>query len=133
MWAGEFVKPWDWRRGKRLAANDNAPDQCRIKGNINRKSERIYHVPGQQAYGGTRINPPTGEQWFCSENDASSWMAEGTTMIPNLNMHRVAWSMGSSHSSAPSMDLPPGTNPSIIGRDNFLSGLKVRDEGARTC
>ncbi len=32
LWAGEFVKPWDWRRGKRLAANDNALDQCRIKG-----------------------------------------------------------------------------------------------------
>ena len=70
LWAGEFVKPWDWRRGKRLAANDNAPDQCRIKGNINRKGERIYHVPGQQAYGVTRINPATGEQWFCSEDDA---------------------------------------------------------------
>ena len=25
-------------------------------------------------------------------------MAAGTTVIPNLNMHRAAWSMGSSHS-----------------------------------
>ncbi len=49
IWASEFVKPWEWRRGKRLAANDNAPDQCHIKGNINRKGERIYHMPGQQA------------------------------------------------------------------------------------
>ena len=35
LWAGEFVKPWEWRRGKRIVANDNAPNQCRIKGNIN--------------------------------------------------------------------------------------------------
>ncbi len=53
IWVGEFVKPWEWRRGKRLVANDSAPDQCRIKGNINAKGERIYHLPGQQAY--TRI------------------------------------------------------------------------------
>ncbi len=44
IWAGEFVKPWEWRRGKRLGANDNTPGQCRIKGNINRKGERIYIV-----------------------------------------------------------------------------------------
>ena len=44
IWASEFVKPWEWRRGKRLGANDNTPGQCRIKGNINRKGERIYIV-----------------------------------------------------------------------------------------
>ncbi len=22
IWAGEFVKPWEWRRGKRLQAGD---------------------------------------------------------------------------------------------------------------
>ncbi len=44
IWASEFEKPWKWRRGKRLGANDNTPGQCRIKGNINRKGERIYIV-----------------------------------------------------------------------------------------
>ena len=58
------------RRGKRLATDDNAPDQCRIKGNINRKGERIYHMPGQQAYSVTRISPGAGERWFCSETEA---------------------------------------------------------------
>ncbi len=62
IWATEFVKPWEWRRGKRIAANDNAPDQCHIKGNINRKDERIYHMPGQKAYNVTRINPAKGER-----------------------------------------------------------------------
>ncbi len=50
----------------------NVPDQCHIKGNINRKGERIYHMPGQQAYSVTRINPTRGERWFCSEVEASA-------------------------------------------------------------
>ncbi len=66
------MKPWEWRRGKRIAANDNAPDQCHIKGNINRKGECIFHMPGQQGYAVTRINPATGERWFCSEVEASA-------------------------------------------------------------
>ncbi len=70
IWAGEFVKPWEWRRGKRIAANDNAPDQCHIKGNISSKGERIYHVPGGQYYDRTKIDPSKGERWFCSEAEA---------------------------------------------------------------
>ncbi len=70
IWAGEFVKPWEWRRGKRIAANDKAPGQCRIKGNINAKGERIYHAPGDNWYDRTRIDPPKGERWFCSEAEA---------------------------------------------------------------
>ena len=70
IWASEFVKPWDWRRGKRIAANENAPDQCHIKGNISSKSERIYHVPGGQYYDRTKIDPSKGERWFCSEAEA---------------------------------------------------------------
>ncbi len=70
IWAGEFVKPWEWRRGKRIAANDNAPGQCRIKGNINRKDERIDHAPGDNWYDRTRIDPAKGERWFCSEAEA---------------------------------------------------------------
>ena len=64
IWASEFVKPWEWRRGKRIAANDKAPGQCRIKGNINAKGERIYHMPGQRAYGATRIKPAKGERFW---------------------------------------------------------------------
>ena len=70
IWAGEFVEPWEWRRGKRLVANDNAPDQCRIKGNISSKGERIYHAPGGQYYDRTKIDPSKGERWFCSEAEA---------------------------------------------------------------
>ncbi len=45
---------------------------CRIKGNISRSGERIYHVPGDRWYGKTIINPLKGERWFCSEGEASA-------------------------------------------------------------
>jgi endonuclease YncB( thermonuclease family) len=69
MWKGEFVPPWDWRRGKRLASS-TTPNDCRIKGNISRRSERIYHVPEGQYYDKTIIDTTKGERWFCSEDDA---------------------------------------------------------------
>ena len=44
---------------------------CNIKGNISYDTgERIYHLPGQKHYLGTRINLPKGERWFCSEAEA---------------------------------------------------------------
>lgn len=75
MWRGDFVKPWDWRRGERLAgitaASDNAAGgRCRIKGNIAQNGTRIYHMPGGQFYDRTRIDTSRGERWFCTENEA---------------------------------------------------------------
>ncbi len=41
IWAGEFVKRWEWRRGKRIqASTDPRPVNCRIKGNISRRGVR---------------------------------------------------------------------------------------------
>lgn len=73
MWPGEFVRPWEWRRGERLVSEthrrsenrDGVPAGCRIKGNISRNS-RIYHSPGQNDYARTRIDASDGERWFCS-------------------------------------------------------------------
>lgn len=53
-----------------------APDaNCRIKGNISLKGERIFHVPGQKYYEKTGIRVEKGERWFCSEAQAraSGW------------------------------------------------------------
>ena len=70
IWAGAFVVPWEWRRGKRLlATNDNSPGICRIKGNISRNG-RIYHVPGGKYFRRTQIHTSKGERWFCSEAEA---------------------------------------------------------------
>lgn len=57
-----------------------AGDNCRIKGNINRKGERIYHLPGERDYGRTRMDKGKGERWFCSQEEAvaSGWRKAGT-------------------------------------------------------
>lgn len=47
------------------------PDKgCKIKGNINAKGDKIYHVPGSQYYEKTQIDLPEGERWFCTEEQA---------------------------------------------------------------
>lgn len=51
--------------------------ECDIKGNINAKGEKIFHVPGQRFYNVTKISPGKGEQWFCSADKAieAGWRA----------------------------------------------------------
>ena len=74
VWRGEYVAPWDWRRGQRLSQaskKEPAQTECNIKGNIStRTGERIYHVPGGQYYSRTKINTSKGERYFCSEAEA---------------------------------------------------------------
>lgn len=50
---------------------------CDIKGNINRKGQRIYHLPGTEHYVQTQVDPAQGERWFCSEEQAraAGWRA----------------------------------------------------------
>lgn len=45
-------------------------DGCDIKGNISLDGEKIYHLPGQEYYAKTKINPEYGERWFCEEDEA---------------------------------------------------------------
>ncbi|MBX5157645.1 hypothetical protein HJB89_10965 [Rhizobium sp. NZLR8] len=40
---------------------------CGIKGNVSNTGERIFHVPGQEYYRETVVNPFRGERWFCTE------------------------------------------------------------------
>lgn len=53
---------------------------CTIKGNINARGERIYHLPGSASYDDTRIDERRGERWFCSEDEArkAGWRAAGS-------------------------------------------------------
>lgn len=46
------------------------PPGCDIKGNISKKGERIYHLPGDQYYGRTVISPEKDERWFCTPREA---------------------------------------------------------------
>ncbi|TFG89079.1 MAG: thermonuclease family protein [Hyphomicrobiales bacterium] len=77
IWSSRFVMPWDWRRGQRIVdtppQSQARPEGCDIKGNINARSERIYHVPGGRWYEQTKIDESRAERWFCSEEEA--WAA----------------------------------------------------------
>jgi endonuclease YncB( thermonuclease family) len=90
VWAGTFTPPWDYRRGERdpspsvptPSARTGPPapaalGECKIKGNINSKGDRIYHLPGSSNYERTRLDPSAGERWFCSEEEAlkAGWRA----------------------------------------------------------
>ena len=87
IWQGQFELPWKWRAAQSEqtdsssivsltpsaaspAAASKQSDACDIKGNISRKGERIYHVPGQKYYARTRVSAGKGERWFCSEQEA---------------------------------------------------------------
>ena len=45
--------------------NKKASSDCRIKGNINSKGQKIYHTPSSRSYEQTKP-----EVWFCSEQEA---------------------------------------------------------------
>jgi endonuclease YncB( thermonuclease family) len=78
IWAGRFQQPWDWRAAQHETTS--IPIQplvgtseevgCKIKGNISKTGDRIYHMPGQKYYAQTVISEISGERWFCSEADA---------------------------------------------------------------
>lgn len=77
LWQGEFVNPWDWRKGQRLIVKelDERPN-CLIKGNIS-SSGKIYHTPSSRWYQTTKVDVSKGERWFCSEAEAlaAGWRA----------------------------------------------------------
>lgn len=59
-WALAFVKYSDRYTG--------AEEEARAA----RAGERIYHMPFQQHYGRTRIDPSNGERWFRTEDEAQA-------------------------------------------------------------
>lgn len=88
VWAGAFDYPWDWRRGNRTVdvKTDKprsstvatvATGDCKIKGNITAKGEKVYHTTESPFYAKTSINTSKGERWFCTEKEAKAagWRA----------------------------------------------------------
>ncbi len=69
IWAGPMQEPEAFRRAAPRA--QAAAGGCTIKGNITANG-RIYHVPGQENYDKTRIDPRRGEAWFCSAAEAEA-------------------------------------------------------------
>lgn len=83
VWQAATEAPWDYRADRWKVAQQEAPNGCPIKGNINAKGERIYEAPWSPWYSRTKVSPEKGERWFCSEADAikAGWRAPelGTT------------------------------------------------------
>jgi|APTNR8051073442_1049403.scaffolds.fasta_scaffold11754_1 endonuclease YncB( thermonuclease family) len=78
LWQTSLQPPWEYRAARWNVAEGDAPDGCPIKGNINRKGERIYHTPwGSRDYGRTKVDTSKGDRWFCSEREAvdAGWRA----------------------------------------------------------
>jgi endonuclease YncB( thermonuclease family) len=72
VFAAENTPPWDFRAGRWSETKKQVlpKEGCAIKGNVNRKGERIYHMPWQRDYVRTKINVTAGERWFCDEGEA---------------------------------------------------------------
>lgn len=51
-------------------ASSSQSSACTIKGNINAKGEKIYHMIGCKSYSKTVVDESVGERWFCSEKEA---------------------------------------------------------------
>ena len=72
VFATENTPPWDFRadRWGKAEKQVHAKEGCAIKGNVNRKGERIYHMPWQRDYAKVNMEKGLGEHWFCNEGEA---------------------------------------------------------------
>jgi endonuclease YncB( thermonuclease family) len=70
LWEAEFIPPWDWRRGVRLAGNELPGIDCPVKGNVNRKGDGIYHVKGGRDHAKVKLKPDEGDICFQTVSDA---------------------------------------------------------------
>jgi len=93
LWQGAFFAPADWRIRKKqapilgaakpkenvrriLLASASGPTPpspaCRIKGNVNRSGQCIYHRPTSRWYAQIKMKVSKGTRWFCSVEDAEA-------------------------------------------------------------
>ena len=75
--AGQRTKPQPVAAPAPAPVQSQSAANCDIKGNINSKDEKIYHVPGGRDYNKTKIDTSKGERYFCSEAEAQAagWRA----------------------------------------------------------
>jgi endonuclease YncB( thermonuclease family) len=71
IWQAPTEPAWDYRARRWEVAKVQAPEGCPIKGNVNRKGERIYHTPWSPWYDKINMKDTTkGKMWFCTEAEA---------------------------------------------------------------
>lgn len=68
LWSGEC----DITTSEVVNFGSSRSDECKIKGNINTKGEKIYHLPDCASYSKTKIDESRNERWFCSEDEAEA-------------------------------------------------------------
>lgn len=70
IWKGDAEPAWIFRERHWDVAEGGAPKGCAIKGNVT-ENGHIYHMPWSLWYAKVKVEPAKGEQWFCSEADAT--------------------------------------------------------------
>jgi endonuclease YncB( thermonuclease family) len=70
IWQGEAEPAWAFREHRWGVAEASAPNGCAIKGNVTANG-RIYHMPWSPWYNQVRVESAKGEQWFCTEAEAT--------------------------------------------------------------
>lgn len=55
-----------------LCRSKQPRNECTIKGNTNSSGEKIYHLPACLHYQEVIVDEAYGDQWFCSEDEAST-------------------------------------------------------------
>lgn len=58
---------------------DATPECLMIKGNINAKGQKLYHIPGMRNYNQVKIDESKGEKFFCDTKSAedAGWVKAG--------------------------------------------------------
>jgi endonuclease YncB( thermonuclease family) len=96
IWGSQFIRPWEWRQGKRLPrehsfnASSNLKGDlpwkwkegglryqsqaehvsCLVKGVVTDSGERLYFGPLDEGFDAIPIDPARGEQMFCGDDNA---------------------------------------------------------------
>ena len=70
LWRGDFVRPDDWRQGKRLPGEVTDTTFCVVKGTIGEDGQKLFHIPSDEDYEEIAIDPGRGERMFCSDDEA---------------------------------------------------------------
>jgi len=86
LWHSEFVRPMDWRAGRRLSAeSERAADACPIKAIVSRNGERHYYVPTDKIYDTVEPDLTNQDRRFCSDEAArlAGWIRKGQRLPPS--------------------------------------------------
>jgi len=92
---------------------EDEAESCVIKGNISYNTdEKIYHLPGDEYYDETKINPEYGERWFCSEREAQ---AAGWRRAHNYSNNGAV---------SPKLNIPPSPTATMTNEE-FRNQLEI--------